>query len=642
MVLSIKRNRTFIFATIVLIVIFLLSILFLLHVFEQWQNTLSDTLFTEKKPLEDIVIVAIDDKSLQEIGRWPWPREKFLELFKKLDEAKVIGFDVAFFEPYNNKVDQDIGNLMRSYDNVIIPIEFTSFDDINGEITVKERLDPIKELNNIDTGFVNIFTDDDGVTRSMPLVINNEKSFALKISEKAVGEITYPDKIIRINFIGKPGKFTYISASDAINKKYDFKDKIVLVGATAVDLHDNSFVPTSQGIAMPGVEIHASIIQTLITKDFLNEEPKFLVILSMIILSIIIALSLYKLRLLFAGIISIGLVIGYITIAIILFSSGIILNLVYPVITIFFTFISIVSYSYVFSEKEKKKTLQAFQQYVSPEIIKEITQHPEKLKLGGEKKEITIMFSDIRGFTSFSEKLSPEELVHFLNEYLTEMSDIILENKGVIDKYIGDAIMAFWGAPLENKQHSIDACRSALAMSEKLKHLQEIFAKRNLPHLDIGIGINTGDAVVGNMGSSKRFDYTAMGDAINLGSRLESITKQYGVRIVISGSTYEQVKDIFVCRELDLVRVKGKKNAVPIYELIAEKGKEFDVDFIKYFEEGVKIYLNQEWDKAILKFKECLKIKEDKVSELYIERCNFYKNNPPGENWDKVWEWKIK
>jgi adenylate cyclase len=263
---------------------------------------------------------------------------------------------------------------------------------------------------------------------------------------------------------------------------------------------------------------------------------------------------------------------------------------------------------------------------------------PSKLKLGGDKKDLTVLFSDIRGFTTISEKMTPEELVHLLNEYLTTMTNVVFHYDGLLDKYMGDAIMAVFGAPLDQPDHALRACRTAIGMLDKLKILQKKWLEEGKPVLNIGIGINSGDMVVGNMGSDMRFDYTVMGDSVNLGSRLEEINKDYGSNIVISEYTYEAVKDVLFCRELDAVRVKGKKQLVRIYELLGEiKDAEKWKQPVSLFEEGLLKYKQGLWDEAIECFYKVLEIKPvDAPTHLYIARCEELKKNPPEGVWDGV------
>jgi adenylate cyclase len=312
--------------------------------------------------------------------------------------------------------------------------------------------------------------------------------------------------------------------------------------------------------------------------------------------------------------------------------------MIYPVLTMLVIYLGITIYRYITEEREKKKIRGAFQYYLTASVINEMLKDPSKLKLGGDKKDLTVLFSDIRGFTTLSEKMTPEELVHLLNEYLTAMTNVVFHYDGLLDKYMGDAIMAVFGAPLDQPDHALRACRTALGMMDELKKLQQKWTLENKPALNIGIGINSGDMVVGNMGSDMRFDYTVMGDSVNLGSRLEGINKEYGSNIIISEYTYEAVKDLFFCREMDAVRVKGKKQPVKIYELLCEmKDAEKWKQPVSLFEEGLAKYKQGLWDEAIELFHKVLDIRPvDAPAHLYIERCEALKKNPPEGIWDGV------
>lgn len=287
--------------------------------------------------------------------------------------------------------------------------------------------------------------------------------------------------------------------------------------------------------------------------------------------------------------------------------------------------------------KEKEIVKQAFRQYVTPSLLDEIIRDPSKLKLGGSKRTTTIMFSDIRGFTSISEALTPEELVHFLNIYLTQMTDIILEKRGTVDKYIGDAIMAFWNAPLDEPSHVLLSCEAALANVEALRRLQLPYSwvEKRLGAPQIGIGINTGDVVVGNVGSQQRFDYTALGDHVNLASRLEGLTKQYGVQIIISEMTYSFVKDKVFVRELDTVAVKGRKGAVRIYELVRRPTDKKELAFYDNWAMAMSCYRKRDFVAAQKLFGKCEEMHPvDKPAQIYMERCIHYRKHPPAKDWD--------
>ncbi|MBW3002655.1 adenylate/guanylate cyclase domain-containing protein [Candidatus Woesearchaeota archaeon] len=617
---------------------FILTLLLYAGFFSNIQLKLSDNLYGGKAPLDAITIVAIDDKSLQEIGRWPWNRTVFATTIQNINSSKTIGIDVAFFE--ESEEDETLGAVLS--EKIIIPIEFTSFAKENDKIIGKRILKPVPELNKAQTGYVNIVTDKDGVTRAVNMDISDEhENFAQAVYKHYWGK-ELPEKSSRflVNFVGEPGSFKYYSLTDVYNGRTDpdeFKNKLVLIGATSPDMHDDYFVPTSKGKAMPGVEIHANTIQTMINKDFLQEQPKWSVVLLMLIISLLIAFAIYKFRIKITTIIVPIILIACLFLAIYAFEYGVIMNLVFVPLAIVSTYTFEVVYLYSAEKKEREKTMGAFSKYVSPAVVDELMKDPSKLKLGGARKEITVFFSDIRGFTTISEKLSPEKLVHILNEYLTAMTDIVMKHEGVVDKYIGDAIMAFWGAPMKQPNHAEMACSTSVDMIKKLGELQKKWAAEKFPEIKIGIGLNTGHAVIGNMGSYERFDYTAMGDTINLGSRLEGLTKVYGVNILASESTKKAAKG-FVFRKLDLVRVKGKNKPITIYELVCRAKEEHDADKIKAYETGLKLYLDKKWDKAIKEFEKA----KDFAAKEFIKRCKEFKKNPPPKEWDGVWVMKTK
>jgi adenylate cyclase len=619
----------------------ILSFLFYFGFLSNIQLKLSDNLYGGKTPLDGIVIVAIDDNSLQEIGRWPWERENFAKAIDYLDEAKVIGIDVAFFEPSTLEQDILLGEALS--DKIILPVEFIKFAEKDGKVIGTELLEPIEELANAKTGYVNIVTDRDGVTRAVNMDISEEhENFAYAIyKEYWKKEIDEKPSRFLVNFAGKPGSFRYYSMTDVIHEriaKEEFKRKLVLIGATSPDLHDDYFVPTSGGKAMPGVEVHANTIQTLINQDFLKHQPRLSVMVMIFALALLTTFLVSRINIAGATAMAAVFVIAYLFVTIKVFSYGLILNIIYAPLSIVSTYLATILYFYVSEKKEKQKVYGAFKKYVSPVVISDIMKHPEKLKLGGERRDITVFFSDIRGFTSISEKLSPEKLVKILNEYLTAMTDIVMKHEGVVDKYIGDAIMAFWGAPLTQPDHAKMAARTALDMIKRLEELKIEWKKQNFPEINIGIGLNSGQAVIGNMGSYDRFDYTAMGDSINLGSRLEGLTKQYRVKIIISETTKDQLKG-FITRELDLVAVKGKNKPIKIYELVGREGEFHDEKIITDYESGLQHYFNKRWDKAIAEFS---KNKNDKPAEEFIKRCEAFKKNPPAKDWNKVWEHKTK
>jgi adenylate cyclase len=299
----------------------------------------------------------------------------------------------------------------------------------------------------------------------------------------------------------------------------------------------------------------------------------------------------------------------------------------------------------VVEEREKRKIKGSFKQYLSPKIIDIITKDPSKLKLGGEERRVSIFFLDIAGFTTMSEALQPTQLVEVMNECLTEFSNVILKHDGLINKYIGDCIMAFWNAPADQPKHATQACLAALDCIEALPMLNKRFQEKGLPSIDCRVGINTGIVVVGNMGSNEKFDYTVMGDPVNLASRLEGANKQYHTRIMISESTFEQAKEDIEARDLDLIRVKGKTAPSKVFELLGRKGKMAEAiqKGREIYHKGVKLYRDRQFDESIQTFQEVFDFMPgDHLSLIYQERARTFKITPPPTAWDGVFELKTK
>ena len=692
-----------------------------------------------RAPGGETVIAAIDEKSLAELGRWPWKRTTIARLIDTLKEyeAKSVGFDVVFAEPDENSSLKDLERLSRKIDDVGLknPVLLKFLNERKNEantdlilarsirragnvtlgyffyvskndaehltekdikrseeyiskskyniVQMRGKIDEYSVINaysaspNVKlltdatgrSGYFNSFPDIDGANRWSPLVVRfrdnfypplsisvlkqylDEPGLSLKIADYGVerikiGDIDIPtDEVGRIllNFLG-PGKtFPNYSVTDIIHNRLDpdlFKNKIVLVGATATGIYDLRITPFSN--VYPGVGIHATAIDNILHQNFISRPgwASLIDVFIIILLGFIVGIVISRARAVSGFLFGIVLIVICILTNRFIFSSyNLWLSIIYPLFTILTVYIGITVYRYITEEREKKKIRGAFQYYLTASVITEMLKDPSKLKLGGDKKNLSVLFSDIRGFTTVSEKLTPEELVHLLNEYLTAMTDIVFKYDGLLDKYMGDAIMAVFGAPLDQPDHPKRACMTAIRMMEELKKLQKKWRDEERPVLDIGIGVNSGDMVVGNMGSEMRFDYTVMGDSVNLGSRLEGINKEYGTNIVISEFTYEKVKDTLLCRELDSVRVKGKALPVRIYELLGErKDSEKLSGFVSAFDEGLAKYTQYQWDEAISCFKKAIEIRSgDPPSELYIKRCNEFKENPPEDGWDGVY-----
>jgi adenylate cyclase len=326
--------------------------------------------------------------------------------------------------------------------------------------------------------------------------------------------------------------------------------------------------------------------------------------------------------------------------------SSLLLNIICPAITIAVNYVGITAYRYVTERRQKAMIKGIFSLYLHPDVVNEITAHPEKLQLGGEQKELTVLFSDIVNFTTISEKMPPQELVILLNDFLDRMTDIVKKHYGTVDKYVGDAIVAFWGAPKSQDDHALRACKTALEMQRTLAEMRMKQVAEMKPPLSIRIGVNTGPMVVGNMGGTERFSYTVIGDSVNLGSRLESANKQYGTSVMISENTYEKVKNDVIVRELDLLVVKGKTAPIRAYELLAlttDGIPEEQRQKIDSFARGLVFFRNREFDNAITSLTHALEIDPDDMpSRLYIERSRHYIDTPPPPDWDGVFVMKTK
>jgi len=532
------------------------------------------------------------------------------------------------------------------------------------------------------TGFFNAVPDADGVVRQSNLVLpyGRSKDFAdwdlyasLEVqairaylhlpNEQVILEYgpagafrivfgnslqTRTDQLGRaiINYRGPAYTYKHYSLADVVEKKVpaeQFRDEIVLVGATATGIGDLRTTPYG-GLDYPGVEIHANAIDNILHQDFLVRGAKQQLADGILILvfglPLGIALALVTPRAMWFGVL---LIIPFAMLVYLAFLRGYWLNFIMPALTLSSNVLLVSLYRALIEEKEKRRVRAAFGQYLSPEVIRRLLLNPGLVE--PKKTEISIMFSDIRGFTTISEKLDAQELAIFLNQYLSDMTRLVFEYQGTLDKYIGDAVMAFWGAPYEEPGHATRACHTALKMIDKVRAMQSVWEVQGKPRLDIGIGLNTGVASVGKMGSSLRFSYTALGDAVNLSSRLEGLNKDYGTHILANETTYEAAKnDGFVFRELDVIRVKGKLEPVMIFELIGKQNEpcvygtpEELRPRLEAFREARNLYRNRRWAEAQEKFYEILnKWPNDGPARTYWKRCQEYLFDEPPHGWDGV------
>jgi adenylate cyclase len=703
-----------------------------------------------RKPSPQVVLAVIDEKSLNAEGKWPWPRAKIARLIDILsqDGAKVLGFDIGFFEPDENTSLKLINQFERKIDSLKLKDDrirefinksklsaendlilanairksrakivlgyffYMSQAELNYQVEQKDIEMQLKRIGNsqypllmydqkntaidpfitkytayipeanIDilsqaassSGHINIVPEEDGIIRWMPLVIKcgediygplsiqsvwnylDRPQLIVKVADYGIegikmGEIFIPtneEGKMLINYLGPERTFPHYSMTDILHgnlPKGTFNDKIVLAGATAIAIYDIRNTPFSP--VYPGMEVHATVIDNILNKDFL-EKPKWTEIydaLAILILGLLTGVAVRRVSALKGILFSSVLFIIYIWISGWLFVHwGIWVNIIYPLLALALIYTSLTVYRYLTEERERKKIKSAFTFYVSSSVVNEMLKYPEKLKLGGDRKELSVLFSDIRGFTTIAEGLTPEDLVHLLNEYLTVMTDVVFKYNGTLDKYMGDAIMAIYGAPLDLPDHPIKACRSALEMIRELKRLNQKWIGEGKQPMDIGIGINTSPMMVGNMGSEQRFDFTVMGDSVNLGSRLEGANKNYKTNIIISEFTFDRVKNEFVCMELDSVRVKGKSQPVKIYNLVGYKDlPDIQEAVVNEFNQALTLYKKRKWDEAIHIF-ENITVMDPNLyaAQAYIERCLDLKKKPPPADWDGVYEMTTK
>ena len=639
----------------------------------------------ENDASQDIVIVAIDDKAFEianatELGTLNFDKGDYARVIENLESAgvKVIGIDIIFSELSNAADQRVLSDTLRKYDNIILAAEPKT-----GRTTGLKPLIDFREANSGNLGAILFEPDKDNVIRRQQLFFEDAeapRSFGLEIlknyldlldeDSSIIGEsyqlMTFPvrvgnkrydpinipirDERILINFFGGPGSFQTISFADVYDNRFverktakeiDLNNKIVLIGEMGTGIHDEQYVPLSFGQAMSGVEIHANAIQTILSQRYLVNQSD---LSRGLLLIIVIFVGMFLFLTLSIGLSVVTFFLGIILYTItswIVFEYGMILNTFFPYLALFATLVVAYIYRYFTEARDLLKTEHAFGRYVSEHVVKQILDNPDKLKLGGDQKTLTVLFSDVVGFTTIAEQLKPVKLVEQLNEYLDRMSEVILHHDGTLDKFVGDAIIAFWGAPIEQPKHAERACMAALDYVEELKKLKEEWKQQKKHLFDARIGIHTGKMIVGNIGSSKRFDYTVIGDAVNLGARLEGVNKHFGTNILISGETYQIVKKKVEAREIDLLTVKGKTKPVRVYELMAKKGKldKEQKELAAIFEKALKAYREQKWNEATKLFKEALKIDEyDGPSLTYLLRCKELSKAKLPKDWNGVHE----
>lgn len=687
-----------------------------------------------------VVVVDIDEKSLSEVGRWPWPRNRMADLLDALfDRYKVavVGFDVTFPERDESSGLGVLEALARTelkdvpafqsalgvltprlqfdavfaqhlkgravilgyyFSNVaaegkglrqgVIPppvlpagsfkgrnVEFSRFPGYGGNL-------PELQAAAAGAGHFTPATDGDGVHRRVPLLAEFDGAYYEPLSLAIVRLLLQSPKIVpgfptdtvltrsypglewveagpvripvdeRANVLvpyrGPERSFPYVSAADVLAKRAPddvLKDRIVLVGTTAPGLQDLRSTPVAPLYA--GVEIHANLISGMLDGT-IKQKPPYVIgaeVTLLVVAGLALALGLPLLDPMRATIGTVVVVLAVSVTNVVVWSKG---NLVLPLasglLMILLLYGLNVSWGYFVESRAKRKITGRFGQYVPPEIADEMSRNPDRFSMEGESRELSVLFSDVRGFTTISEGLDPKALSQLMNAYLTPMTQVIYASRGTIDKYMGDAIMAFWGAPIADPDHAKQAVLAGLEMQQKLAALEAEFRTRGWPPLRIGVGVNSGRMSVGNMGSEVRVAYTVMGDAVNLASRLESITKRYGVTMLVGEATRAAVPDI-VFREIDRVRVKGKDEPVAIYEPIGPKDTidRNTADRLKLFQQMLKAYRARDWDTAELQLLNLKRMDpEAKLYDAYIARLAHFRADPPPADWDGTFDFDSK
>lgn len=613
------------------------------------------------RPNPDIAIIAFDDKSIAELGQYPWSRDRYAHLIDRLTaaKAKAVVFDAFFPERENAKNDRLFAAAIKRAGNVVLAAAF-HFDK-EGRVTSITRSLPEIEKGTAGIGLINQIPDDDGVVRRIPLLLEKdgeqmpslglvgamlalgEKKFTLRDFDIELGNRRIPvdgDYKMWINYVGGPGVYSRYSFSDVMNGRIPvekLKDKILFVGATALGVYDMRVTPFDKNV--PGVELHATVADNIISGHYIRQsgiealiDMAFIVVLGA--LTYFLTAHLHQSRAIPA---TMALLFGYIWFAIYMFNHGHWISMIYPVLSVMIAVLVASSFRYLVLERSAREMRTMFSSYLSPKLVSRLEKDPDAARIGGDTKEVTVLFTDIKGFTSFSETHPPQEVVSRLNQYLGAMVQVIEQHDGTIDKFIGDGIMAYWGAPLAQPDHARLAIECVKGINERMKVLRTRWQKEGLEALSIRVGVQSGEVVAGNVGlAGKKMEYTVIGDTVNQAARLEGTAKYYGVNYLVGEDTYQRTRELYKYRELDKIRVVGKYLPVTIYEPL-EGLSLLDNATAENFETALAMYRARDWGKARDAFQRVLDVAaDDKPSRIYIERCEYFVHHPPAGEWDGV------
>jgi adenylate cyclase len=631
-----------------------------------------------------IIFVEIDDLSIKKVGQFPWPRSIYSKLIGEIfnNGAKVVGLDIMFIDPSTPKEDKVLIETAKKYGKRLVFA--VGFDpSVINEVSSKY---PFPALMSAVVSLGSVYQSPDpadGQVRLTQLFVGRKFSersewalsperipnLGVKVLSlfEGVDPDTYYKRVkenqIRLNIRGREKlsvgyttdargdvqpveKYAYgiqrLPAWKAIEGKLDDEEKkklngsMVILASSAIGAYDH--YPTVFDEQSPGAEVYANLIDNLIHQRYFRDLPLYISLLIILFVSIL-AYWAMRLRMILSTFCFAGTLAAWVAIAIVAFHRLVILDFTGVTLAIIGSFGVLLIHRALLEEKQKREVRQMFGQYVSPEIVDVLVKDPSKIRLGGDRRNMTVLFLDIAHFTTISEKMKPEDLIKFLNTYLTALTDVIHKHNGVVDKYIGDCIMAFWNAPLDFPRHRSLACRAAVECLGEVRRLNEEYVDPSIPELAVRIGLNSGDVVVGNTGSARKLSYTVLGDDVNLASRLEGANKFFGSTAMASEDTFSEAREVVEGRLLGSIRVVGKEIPIKVFELLAKKG-ELSEEWKKalpLYEQGVDLYLKKDFARAIESFSEVLKVfPNDKPGKFYVDVCKRHMESPPEGSWDGV------
>jgi adenylate cyclase len=629
------------------------------------------------------VIVGVDQRSVERLAPTygsltDWPRTVYAHALDMVTQAhpRVVVFDIFFDAP--KAEDAELAAAIQRAGNVLLPVAAErprspppSSSDGVPEFDVLVGATPELRTAAAGEGLVNVTTDRDSIVRGLPLTLHAGDAEVPSIALVAAARYARRPRVIDappdaghvfaagrvipvvgqnrllVNFLGPPsspdegGPFDILSLADVLDGTVDatrLQDRIVMMAVTVPGV-DEYAAPSTSATRMWGAEVLTNAMETLLQQRYLAPAPQAVVVAFIFGFALLAAVLVALAPPLLATLGALAMATAYLLSATIGVDNGLILNVVYPPAAIGLAFGVTLAYRVLSEQSEQRLLRQVMSMYLSPSVSRWVLHEPDRLQLGGETRCMSVLFSDVRGFTTLSEAMEPQALVALLNEYMTAMTDVVFRYDGVLDKYIGDAVMAFWNAPIGQPDHALRACSTALDMIDRLRELQSDWQQRGIPILELGIGINSGPMVVGNMGSRQRMAYTVLGDTVNVASRLEGLSKVYGTRVVISQATRDAAGDAFVYRFLDVAAVKGRAEPLSVYEIVGRAGQ---VDSTRaaalaMYADGIELYRARRWAEARGVFERLQSSgAKDGPSVLYLQRSRHLLANPPPADWDGV------